>query len=183
MADELIDICDENNNLLGIRKMKSEAHQVGLWHRAAHVWVYNSKGEVLLQLRAKNKDLFPNMWDVSAAGHVGAGEKPISAAMREINEEIGISVKETDLYFFKVFKYQGIFRGIIDNCLIHIYLYQLDESISNLKLQKEEVETIKLIPIKEIETGLKMHSEKYTPNTDHYWDEAIGEIKHKLNII
>lgn len=183
MADELIDICDKNNNLLGIQKMKSEAHKEGLWHRAAHVWVYNSKGEVLLQLRAKSKDLFPNMWDVSAAGHVSASEKPINAAIREIDEEIGLSVKETNLCFFKVFKYQGFFRGIIDNCLIHIYLYRLDEDIRNLKLQKEEVEAISFIPVKEIEIGLKIHSEKYTPNTDHYWDEALGEIKHKLNIL
>ena len=59
MADELIDIYDENNKPLGIQKMKSEAHRDGLWHRASHVWIYNSKGEILLQLRAKNKELWP----------------------------------------------------------------------------------------------------------------------------
>lgn len=68
MGDELVDICDENNNLHGIRKTTSEAHRAGLWHRASHVWIYNSKGEILLQLRAKEKLLYPDMWDISAAG-------------------------------------------------------------------------------------------------------------------
>ena len=58
MADELIDICDENNNLIDIQKMKSEAHKDGLWHRASHIWIYNSNGEILLQLRAKEKPLY-----------------------------------------------------------------------------------------------------------------------------
>ncbi len=58
MVDELIDICDENNNLLKIQKMKSEAHRDGLWHRTSHVWIYNSNGEILLQLRAKTKTFF-----------------------------------------------------------------------------------------------------------------------------
>ncbi len=94
MADELIDICDENNNLLGIRKMKSEAHWEGLWHRAAHTWIYNSRKEVLLQLRAKNKELYPAVWDYAAAGHISAGEEPLDASVRETQEEIGLSAKK-----------------------------------------------------------------------------------------
>lgn len=72
MADELIDIFDENNNPRGIQKLKSEAHKEGIWHRAVHIWIYNLKGEILLQLRSKNKELYPDRWDVSAAGHGGA---------------------------------------------------------------------------------------------------------------
>jgi isopentenyldiphosphate isomerase len=55
MSDELIDIVDENNQPTGERKMKSLAHQDGSWHCSAHVWIYNSKGEILLQLRSKDK--------------------------------------------------------------------------------------------------------------------------------
>ncbi len=183
MADELIDICDENNNLLGIRKMKSEAHRTGLWHRAAHIWVYNSKGEILTQLRAKTKDLFPNMWDVSAAGHVSAGEEPIASVLREIEEEIGISVKKEDVDFFKIIKWQGVFKKIINNEFYYVYFFRYDRNITDLELQKEEVETIKFVPITEIEKGLKNHPEKYTPNGDNYWFEAIGEVKRKLNIL
>ena len=82
MADELIDICDESNNLTKIQKMKSYAHKAGLWHRTAHIWIYNSKGNILLQLRAKEKLLYPDMWDISAAGHVSAGEDPTTSGLR-----------------------------------------------------------------------------------------------------
>lgn len=93
MADELIDIVDENDVPTGIQKMKSLAHADGSWHRVAHIWIYNSKGEVLLQLRAPNKLLYPNKWDVSVAGHIGAGEDIIAGAQREIQEEIGVKIK------------------------------------------------------------------------------------------
>ena len=82
MGDELIDICDEANHLTGVQKMKSEAHKDGLWHRAVHIWLYNSKGEILLQWRAKNKLLYPEMWDISAAGHVSASENPITSGLQ-----------------------------------------------------------------------------------------------------
>ncbi len=82
MADELIDIVDENNKLTGVRKMKSEAHKKGLWHRASHVWIYNSKNELLIQLRAKDKVTDADRWDMAAAGHVGAGEETLATAVR-----------------------------------------------------------------------------------------------------
>ena len=53
MTDELIEICDENNNRLGPQKMKSEAHREGLWHRTSHIWIYNSAKEILCQKSKK----------------------------------------------------------------------------------------------------------------------------------
>jgi isopentenyldiphosphate isomerase len=70
MTDELIDIYDENNFSLGIKKMKSEAHRDWLWHRAVQICIYNSNYEILIQLRSKYKKIFPNLWDISVAGHV-----------------------------------------------------------------------------------------------------------------
>ncbi|MDP2864142.1 MAG: NUDIX domain-containing protein [bacterium] len=181
MIDELVDICDENNNLLGIQKMGNEAHKNGLWHRASHVWIYNSKGEILLQLRAKNKELYPDMWDISAAGQVGAGEEPIVSGLREIEEEIGLSVKEGDLDFFKVKKCKAIFRNIKDNEFCYVYLFKFDGDIKNLNLQDEEVQSIQFLPFEKIEEELKTNPEKYVPHGD-YWFEVINKVKQKLNL-
>ena len=71
MSDELIDICDEDNNIIG-QEFKEVAHDVGSWHRTVHIWFYNAQSEVLLQLRAPNKKLHPNTWDTSVAGHIGS---------------------------------------------------------------------------------------------------------------
>jgi len=181
MADELIDICDEFNNLTSIRKMKGEAHGDGLWHRAAHIWIYNSKGEILLQLRAEEKPLYPNMWDISVAGHVGAGEDPIISGLREIEEEIGLEVKKMDLQFFKIKKVKDVYKDIKNNEFWYIYFLKFDDNIKKLKLQNEEVQKIQFLPIKKIEEELKINSIRYTPNRD-YWFEVINEVKRKLTI-
>jgi len=179
MKDELIDICDENNNLLGIQKGWGEIHKNGLWHRASHIWIYNLKGEILLQLRAKGKLLYPDMWDISAAGQVNAGEEPIISGLREIEEEIGLLVKEGDLEFFEVKKRKSIFGDIKDNEFCYIYFLKFDGDIKNLKLQKEEVQSIQFFPFEQIEKELKTKPEKYVPHGD-CWLEVINEIRRKL---
>lgn len=92
MADELVDYYDENMTWKG-QVMKSEAHKRGLWHCSIHCWIVRSYlgGSILLQKRAADKDLFPNMLDISAAGHYQAGEDP-EDGVREILEELGLSV-------------------------------------------------------------------------------------------
>lgn len=179
MADELIDIFDENNNSLNLQKMKSEAHKNGLWHRTAHIWIYNSKGEILLQLRAKDKKLYPGKWDISASGHVSANEEPIISALREIEEETGLSVKKDDLEFVQIRKKERNFGNIV-NEFYYVYFLKFDEDVNSLKLQKEEVEAVKFLPISKVEEELKNHYEKYFPHGD-YWFDVISEIRKKLN--
>lgn len=102
--------------------------------------------------------------------------------LREVKEEIGLSAQKKDVDFFKIIKWQGNFRQIKNNEFYYVYLYRYDGNITGLKLQKEEVEMIKFVPIAEIEEGLKNHPEKYTPNGNNYWFEAIVQVKRKLNI-
>lgn len=182
MADELIDVVSENDEATGIQKMKSEAHKDGSWHRVAHIWIYNSKREVLLQLRAKNKKLYPDLWDVSAAGHVTAGEDVITSAKREIGEEIGIKINKDNLYFFKKTKVPLIYKSMINNEFYYIYFYRYDGDISNLKLQTAEVAQIKFVPINQIKTDYQKNPDKYTPNPK-YWFEVLNALtSHNLSL-
>ena len=89
---EYFDILDENGNLTGKTKLRSEVHRDGDWHKAVHIWVFNRKGEVLLQRRAANKDSYPNMLDISCAGHLSAGDTSLEGALRELEEELGLKV-------------------------------------------------------------------------------------------
>jgi isopentenyldiphosphate isomerase len=68
---------------------RREVHRLKLRHRAVHLLVVNRAGQVFLQQRSMAKDLFPGMWDSSAAGHVGAGEDYDGTAARELAEELG----------------------------------------------------------------------------------------------
>ena len=179
MTDEFIDICDENNNLLGIQKMRSEAHRDSLWHRASYVWIYNSEREILLQLRTKEKILYPNRWAVSAAGHVGVSETPITAGLREIEEEIGLKLHKEDLNFFIIKKHQEIFREVKNNEFRYVYFFRFDGNINQLKLQEEEVQKVQFFSVDQIKEGLKTDPNRYVPHGD-YWFEVFNEVEKKL---
>lgn len=88
--DELFDVVDEQDNVLR-QARRSEVHQNGWLHRAVHIFVFNKRGHLLLQQRSRFKDVHPGVWDSSVAGHVDAGEDYAAAAVRELEEEMGIS--------------------------------------------------------------------------------------------
>ncbi len=62
---------------VGKMKPKSEVHRDGDWHGAAHLWILNREGQILIQRRSPTKENWPNLWDVSVAGHIFAGEGPV----------------------------------------------------------------------------------------------------------
>jgi len=88
--EELFAVVDEMDRVTGVAA-RSEVHGNNLRHRAVHVFILNRAGEVLLQKRSRWKDRHPNVWDSSAAGHVGAGEEYDATAVRELDEELGIA--------------------------------------------------------------------------------------------
>jgi len=73
-----------------------------LWHRAVHVLVFNPRGEVFLQKRSMLKDTAQGRWDSSSSGHVNTGETYDACAVRELREEIGLSVAQPPRRIFKV---------------------------------------------------------------------------------
>lgn len=183
MADELIDIVKRDGKLTGEVRLKSEAHRLGLYHASVHIWFYTINGKILLQKRAKDKDTFPNLWDVSVAGHIGAGETPKNSALRETEEEIGLPIDEKNLDFIGTyFSEKQPNPDIFDNELHYIFLSELKVSIEELTLQKEEVSEIKLIPIQLLMNHLKDIDAKtnYVPHDPKYYDFVLKEITNRL---
>jgi isopentenyldiphosphate isomerase len=89
--EEIFPIVDETGALTG-QAARSVCHGGSmLLHPVVHLHVFNPAGELYLQKRAATKDIFPNRWDTSAGGHVGLGETPDEAVMREAREEIGLT--------------------------------------------------------------------------------------------
>ncbi len=88
---ELAEYLDGRDRPLGIMPL-SEVHRQSLFHRSVLILVYNPQGKVYLQKRAASKSLYPGRYDVSASGHVQAGESRLEAAIRELDEELGIAV-------------------------------------------------------------------------------------------
>lgn len=91
MSEEIFDIVNERDEVVG-QNTRSEVHARGLLHRAVHVLVFNSRGEIFLQKRSMKKDRQPGVWDSSSSGHVDSGEHYDETAIRELREEIGLNL-------------------------------------------------------------------------------------------
>lgn len=101
MREEIFDVVNERDEVIG-RERRSEIHRRGLRHRAVHVLVFNSRGELFLQKRSRAKDCFPGCWDSSAAGHLESGESYDACAVREVREELGLELHSVPKRLFKL---------------------------------------------------------------------------------
>jgi isopentenyldiphosphate isomerase len=94
--DELFDVVNDHDCVIGCAPRR-EVHARGLKHRAVHVLVFNPSGEIFLQKRAAGKDTFPHCYDSSASGHLISGEGYDACALRELHEELGLTVSPAAL--------------------------------------------------------------------------------------
>jgi len=101
MAEDIFDVVNERDEVVD-RQPRSVVHANGLLHRAVHVLVFNSKGDLFLQKRSMKKDREPGVWVSSCSGHVDAGETYDQTAVRELREEIGLAVKTPPPKLFKI---------------------------------------------------------------------------------
>jgi isopentenyldiphosphate isomerase len=147
MTEETIDIFDENYQHLGTAT-KTEARKHGYWVQSIHTWIVNPKGAgfVLFQKRARNKKIFPNALDISAAGHYTAGEK-IEDGVREISEELGLNVEFKDLVPLGIkFDIGKVGENIVRE-FCHTFLYKSDLEPSEYRLAEGEVEGLVKISV------------------------------------
>ena len=150
---EFIDIYTRLGESTNQNEEKQLAHEKGLYHKAVHVWIINSKGEVLVQRRSKDKKAYPNMLDISFAGHVSSGESLIDAVFREGKEELGIDIDIESLSYLFSFRVEKeiekdkYFENEIDN----VFLYEKDINVEEYKFLDKEVQEVKYIDFRELE--------------------------------
>lgn len=147
---ELLDIVDEQGIPTGETIERTLAHEQGILHRTSHVWIMREKKgriQVLLQKRSEEKDSYPGCYDISSAGHIPAGVDFLPSAIRELEEELGLSVPQEVLVYCgqRRFQFQQIFHGkpFYDNQVSNIYLLWLDKEPEEFLLQKEEVSAVR----------------------------------------
>ncbi len=90
MPEELFDVVDEQDRVLR-QAPRSQVHAQKWLHRASHIFVFNCRGELLVHRRTATKDECPLMFTSSASGHLAAGEDYETAAVRELEEELGLT--------------------------------------------------------------------------------------------
>ncbi|MGI6012151.1 MAG: NUDIX hydrolase [Ruminococcus sp.] len=154
---ELLDIVDEQGNPTGVVKERSLVHREGLLHRTSHVWIArkNEKSgmDLLLQKRSREKDSHPGCYDISSAGHIPAGCGYLTSALRELEEELGITARPEELLDRGIRHicwdeefHDRMFR---DRQVSRVYLLWKEIDTAKLHLQKEEVESVMWMDYKE----------------------------------
>lgn len=174
--DELIDILDSDGNFTGKSCLKSEAHQHGYFHATVHIWLYTTEEKILLQKRASTKKVFPNLWDISVAGHVGSGEEIETAALREVSEEIGLELTASALKKIGTRKHQVSHpNGIQDNEIHHVFIAELKVPLDQLTVQEEEVAGLKLFDL-DVLSKTKNLENVLLPRFHDYYCQVYDQI-------
>lgn len=165
---ELLDIVDEYGNPTGETVERGKAHLEGIRHRTSHVWLLrekNGKVQILLQKRCETKDSFPGCYDISSAGHIPAGVGFAESAIRELKEELGISVQEADLVLCgdKVYGEDNCFHGIPyhDRQYSRIFCLWNDTDEEDFVIQKEELDSVSWFDLDECMEAVRNNTIKH----------------------
>lgn len=206
METELITKVDENRRPLGTAP-RSEIHEEGHWHETFHCWLVSKENEtdmIYFQIRSEVKKDFPGLLDITAAGHILAHET-VQDGIREVQEELGIDVSMDDLEPLGVIENSITTKEIIDREWCHVFLYRMNETADEFKLQKEEVsgilkanfsdfyklwlgqkEEIRAIGFHKTELGNKVAIDKhiskndFVPHQPSYLENVVKSIQVKL---
>lgn len=173
--EEYFDILDEHGNKTDRIKPRSEVHRDGDWHRAVHIWIIDNRGEILLQRRAPDKDTHPNFWDISVGGHLQAGDDPLTGAVREVKEEIGLDIPPSDLQFLcERHSSAQPHPGFINNSFYSSYVVRTDKTIADMAKQESEVSELKFVPFSEFKTMIENSDPSLVPHSVDY--QALIEL-------
>lgn len=136
IGDEFVNIIDENDRITDRSKPRSLVHRDGELHPTVHVWLIRRRDMgiyVLMQKRSATKDIYPDMWDVSSAGHVRQGQEYGTTAIKETREELGLEITREQLEFLGFRKNSHIEENISDNEITAVFMCRedIDESMIN----------------------------------------------------
>lgn len=148
---------------------KGFAHAHGLFHAAAHVYILDAQNAVVLQKRGKWMLLQPGKWDTGAGGHVGAGEEPVGAAIREAKEEMNAHGK---IFLLGQMDIADKTRAYDNRERIFYYAMK---SNTPIRFQKSEVEAVARVPFEKMDLFLKTRA--CTPWLSRSWKKYRARIE------
>lgn len=134
------------------------------------MWFLNSKGELLSQRRSKTMTAHPDLWYNSASGHVSAGQTSLEAAQRETQEELGVTIPQTDFQFlFTIKRHVVLNEGTYNNNEFDdVFLVRSDLPLSDFHVGKQEVEDLKWISQEEFKKLAIDEDNIFVPEKDEY---------------
>lgn len=168
--DELFDIVDENDYVIGTAK-RGEVHKnKKLIHRAVNILVFK-RAELLIQKRSNTKDTYPNYWTSSCSGHVLSNDTYENTAFRELQEELGVMsnnltfLTKTIIYYPQETEYMSYYR------------VDLPKN-QKIKINTKEISEYKFIQLDKLILNRKIKQSKFTPDFEHIIDHYLKSNNH-----
>ena len=153
---ENVILVDENDTQIGIME-KMAAHIVPRLHRAFSIFIFNSKGELLLQQRALSKYHSPGLWTNTCCSHPRQGESLENATARRLMEEMGMTCEMHEVFTF-IYK-APVGLGLTEHEFDHVFFGHSDAAPI---INTDEVESWKYMSLDAIANDIKAHPEQYT---------------------
>ncbi|SIQ78199.1 isopentenyl-diphosphate delta-isomerase [Chryseobacterium sp. RU37D] len=166
--EEFVVLVNPEDKVLGLME-KQQAHINGLLHRAFSVFLFNNKGEMLLQKRASGKYHSPLKWTNAVCSHPKNGETYLEGAKRRIKEELGIDVEITEKFNFIYKAYVG--NGLWEHELDHVFVGNFE---NEFHLNKNEVAEVRYISIEDLDKEIAENPENFT----EWFKIILEEYKH-----
>ncbi len=161
-SEEIFDVVDENDTVTGTAT-RGEVHAKRLIHRAVHVFAFNKRGDLLLQKRSSLKDLCPGLWDSSVSGHLDSGEDYATAAVRELEEEMGIIPAEAPEEIARI-------TPCAETGWEHVRLYRVRHD-GSLRYPSAEIESAIWFPLDEVTAWIAARPEDFAPGFLECWEK------------
>ncbi len=168
--EEQVVLVDTQDNAIGLMP-KMEAHEKAVLHRAFSVFVFNDKGELMLQQRAATKYHSPLLWTNTCCSHQRDGETNIEAGKRRLQEEMGFVTELEEVFWFV---YKAPFdNGLTEHELDHVMVGKYNEVPL---INTEEVENYKWMPLDAVKKDIEKQPEIYTAWFKIIFKESFEKI-------
>ena len=168
--EEFVILVNPEDKVLGLME-KQQAHINGLLHRAFSVFLFNEKGEMLLQKRASKKYHSPNQWTNAVCSHPRIDDTYLEGANRRLMEELGIETQISEKFHF-IYK-ADVGSGLWEHELDHVFIGQYN---SEFNLNKDEVEEIRYVSLKNLDQEISEQPEQFT----EWFKIILEEYKHQF---
>ena len=162
-ADEIFDVVDASDCVIA-QAPREEVHIRKLRHRAVHVFVFNEHGEIFIQKRAASKDTFPHRYDSSASGHLSSGEDYDACALRELREELGLTI--APIGFQKHFKTEACEQTGWE----FVWAYSVRTRAAP-RVNPQEIESGAFWSLAQVRARLITQPEEFAPSFAHIFEE------------
>lgn len=161
-------LVDKDDKEIGSEE-KLKAHLEGKLHRCFSILIFNSKGEILIQKRAREKYHSAGLWSNTCCSHPRPGKNILEEAKKRLNEEMGIEVDLKEVFSFI---YKVKLGHLVEYEVDHVFFGKFD---GQPKIDKNEVEDFKWMHLKDLEKDIKKHPQKYT-----FWFKKILDHAEKF---